>query len=301
MDEPRRQPPPYPPLALRERGNFISVRQQPDQDAGWGTLHRPKRFELPLMRSHSLFTRLGYEAEPSSEVWQFEAVAALTLQVNRISADRYANSVAVALLDQNNRRVAPLVESALGVGAPVRIEPGVYKVVAALGLSEQVKVELQFNALPARGLAGALPMQLNAGAALLQGGGSRTLKAAALLALRPHARLANDTTVLKATAPLALQAVAVMRAPQLVGRAGSRFGATAALHPSSISRLQGCAAVSATAAAVLPAVRWLDEPHVFWRGRVVAGVLELNRAYLADPRTAGGVLLLRQQLQDAGL
>lgn len=299
MDEPRRLPPPYPPLALRQRGNAISVRQKPDQDAGWGTLNRPKRFELPLLQPHSLYTRLGYEAEPSSEVWQFTATAAVTLQVNRISSDRYANSVAVALLDGANRRVAPLVESALGVGQPVRLEPGVYKLVAALGLPEQVTVELQLNAAPANGLVGALRAQLNGLGVLLQQQSQRRLSGAAPISVGGRGCLINAAGHLKANAPLELRATGVLRRPLLQASSSIGLRASGALHPRGVAVLTGKARQQAAATLQIRPVRWLDQPNTFWRARVVGGVLELNRSYLAHGMDPASTALQQQQLNEA--
>ena len=298
MDEPRRLPPPYPPLALRQRGNAISVRQKPDQDAGWGTLNRPKRFELPLLQPHSLYTRLGYEAEPSSEVWQFTATAAVTLQVNRISSDRYANSVAVALLDGANRRVAPLVESALGVGQPVRLEAGVYKLVAALGLPEQVNVELQLNAAPAHGLVGLLPMQLKGMGALLQQQPQRRLHGLAQAMVSGTGRLASAAGFLKANAPLQLQATGLLRQPQLQGSAAVNLQASGALHPGAVASLAGSSQQQAAATLQIRPVVWLDEPLNFWRARLSGGVLELNRSYLAAGGNPASTALQQQQLNE---
>ncbi len=146
---------------MRQQGNFITVRQKPDQDGGWGSLLNPKPLELSLFNAVRVRTRLGYEAVPASEFWEFSTPSSLLLRVDRVSADRYACHVGVALLDADNRRVAPLVQSASGRGTTVRIEAGQYKVVASLGMAVAIKdLVLEFNTSVAdslTGVAAALP------------------------------------------------------------------------------------------------------------------------------------------------
>lgn len=280
-DRPRQVPQEQPGLRMRQQGNYISVRQKPDQDGGWGTLRQPKRFELPLLTPHRLKSRLGYEAVPASEFWQFSVSGRVRLQVNRLSADRYANSVGVALLDQANRRVAPLVQSASGRGEPVEIGPGTYKVVASLGIAENLKdLVFEFHTTP---LGGAL---VAVGSLLLQGRGQllrsgRSLVAAASLMASASGRLraSHLSGVGLVTASGSGTLAASARALQ--GAAAVLVAGRGRLLAQSVAALRGLAQVGAlSGSAKLRGVRWLADPDGSWRARSVGGVVELNSSYV---------------------
>jgi hypothetical protein len=281
MDDLRRVPPPFPPLALRERGNFISVRQKPDQDAGWGTLNNPKRFELPLLTPHLLRSTLGYEAEPASEFWQFSVSGRVRLQVNRISDDRYASCVGVALLDQNNRRVAPLVQSAGGRGEPVEIGPGLYKVCASLGIAERLKdLRLEFIATPVGGAlrsgsepvgrmtaTGALASDAQLlGVASAGAGGVASLAAGVGPAAQHPPRLRRR-----------LSAASVLSQAGCCGTARVSAEAAGTCVSRPVAPLQGVAHLNAQAAGTIRTLRWCNQPLQNWQCRLAAdGVIELN-------------------------
>lgn len=299
MDDLRRVPPPFPPLALRERGNFISVRQKPDQDAGWGTLSNPKRFELPLLTPHLLRSTLGFEAEPASEFWQFSINARVRLQVNRISEDRYASCVGVALLDQNNRRVAPLVQSAGGRGEPVEIGPGLYKVCASLGIAERLKeLRLEFIATPVGGAlqgmvtttAGGLGVMLRSGAGV-RGGAMATASGAAALQ-QPAGLLHGRGIAVAGGAAVPGRRSAVLRAEGGGGASGA-----AVLTPCQPEPLQGSGSATAGGAVRWRTVRWRDEPQSNWRARQVGDVVEFNRSYVLFNRDPISQRALLQQLE----
>lgn len=309
MDDLRRTPPPYPSLAVRQRGNAISVRQKPDQDGGWGTLHRPKALNLPLLGSARVRTRLGYEAEASTEVWAFTAKTDLRLQVTRHSEDRYANCVAVALVDGGNRRVAPLVATASGVGEAATVPPGYYKLVVSLGVAEQVQVELELSASPARTLQAA---------ALLTAGGLGTLLTPpmlvgrALIVARGLAALLQQR-LLGGKAAIQAGGRGVLREQLLAASATIRAGGTGALHAAPVAALVGhppgvfergvfasgvfTRIAAAGAQSRLATVQVLQRPDQPWRARRSGGTLELNGVYfrLDDPAAA------REQLREAGL
>lgn len=317
MDDLRRTPPPYPSLAVRQRGNAISVRQKPDQDGGWGTLHRPKALNLPLLGSARVRTRLGYEAEASTEVWAFTARTDLRLQVTRHSEDRYANCVAVALVDGGNRRVAPLVATASGVGEAATVPPGYYKLVVSLGVAEQVQVELELSASPARTLQAAALLTAGGLGALLT---PPMLVGRALITARGLAALLQRR-LLSASAAVSVGGRGELLEQQLLGSAAIVAGGAAVMYVGSIATLIGRAsgsvvpevfvpgvfvpgvfAVEATGGtrdsgrARLSAVRVLKQPDAPWRARRSGGTLELNGAYfrLDDPAVA------REQLWEAG-
>lgn len=332
MDDLRRTPPPYPSLAVRQRGNAISVRHKPDQDGGWGTLHRPKPLNLPLLGSARVRTRLGYEAEASNEVWAFTASTDLHLQVTRHSEDRYANCVTVALVDSGNRRVASLVASAGGVGEVATVPPGYYKIVASLGVPEQVRLELEFSLSPARTLRGA---------ALLAIGGLGSLLTPPMLVGRTLITTGGlgallQRRLLSASVVIRVGGRAVLLEQQLLGRAAIVAGGAAALYlevfepgvfvpgvfAGSIAALISGAlgnvlyevfepgvfapevfAVDAQGGATLSgrgrlaAVVALQQPDALWLARRNGDVLELNAASFRfdDPPAA------REQLREAGV
>lgn len=126
-------------LRVRQGRNYVTVREKPVQDQFHGTLVNPKRWELPSMGGITeATTQLGYEAVPSTDVWQITVPRKSDLRMTRISSDRYAVHVGAALIDQNNKRVAPLVQSASGKGEVVTVEAGTYKVVVSLGMPVRI-------------------------------------------------------------------------------------------------------------------------------------------------------------------
>jgi len=309
MDDLRRTPPPYPSLAVRQRGNAISVRQKPDQDGGWGTLHRPKALNLPLLGSARVRTRLGYEAEASTEVWAFTAKTDLRLQVTRHSEDRYANCVAVALVDGGNRRVAPLVASAGGVGEVATVPPGYYKIVASLGVAEQVQIELELSLSPARTLQAAALLTAGGLGALLT---PPMLAGRALIVARGLASLLQQR-LLGGKAAIRAGGRGALREQLLAARAAIAAGGAGALHAAPVAALVGQPpgvfergvftrgvfgwVATASPRGRLAAVQVLQRPDQPWRARRSGNTLELNGAYfrLDDPAAA------REQLREAGL
>lgn len=139
----------------------ITIREPPNlagfnKGGTWGTLLEPRPFEIPIRLDHGggvivggvteLETTLGFEAEPSTDVWCFNLPHAAWLQVDRLCDDIYGIHVGVALVDGQNRRVAPLVQSVSGIGDEVEIQPGFYKLIAALGVPERiVNLRLRFT------------------------------------------------------------------------------------------------------------------------------------------------------------
>lgn len=295
MDDLRRSPPPFPPLAVRERGNYISVREKADPQGGRGTLNRPKVVEMPRLGQQRLQTRLGYEATPSSEVWAFHAPYAMQLQVNRLSEDRAANCVAVALLDGDNRHVAPLVSTARGVGLPVTIPPGDYRIIASLGIPEEVVVEIEVNAAPPVGLHSRLVVQAG-GRGVLLSTTRRSLRALSTVVAGGRGRLVIGGRSLAATAVVAVGGRLALRQPLLTGRADQGLVGSGTLTAAEVSAVQGRAASAAGGRALLRPVVWRNEPQAFWRARRSGAVLEFNRAYFSTD-----VPLQRQQLLEAGL
>jgi len=289
-DRPRQVPQERPGIAVRQQGNFISVRQKPDQDAGWGTLLNPKRFELPLLTPHRIKSHLGYEAVPSSEFWQFSVSGRVRLQVNRLSADRYAGSVGVALLNQANQRVAPLVQSASGRGEPVEIGPGTYKVVASLGIAESIKdLIFEFHTTPVGGsLRGMASGWLQGAGRMLAGdrqqlAGSSSMNGSAIGAIHAN-QLQAAADVRAGGLGVPLVSALAMSATASVSAAGS-----GQLRAAAVVALRGTACLEAAGStAQLSTVRWLSEPDGNWRARSVGGVAEFNRSYVhfaVDPIT----------------
>ena len=295
MDDPRRRPPPFPPLAVRQQGNYISVRERPGPFGERGTLNRPRPIEMPRLGQQRLHTRLGYEVSPSSEVWAFHAPWPLQLQVNRLSDDRAANCVAVALLDGGNRHVAPLVSTARGVGLPVTIPAGEYRIIASLGIAEEVAVELEVNAAPPFGLIGRTVARVG-GLASFPAKARWGLVGAAPATASGRGRLIDGSRSLSGQALAAAGGAARLRTPLLRGVATQVAAAFGRIRGQALARLKGGASASAGGSGLIRGVIWLDEPGSLWRARLNGGVLELNRAYFSsDPQ------LQRQQLLAAGL
>lgn len=293
MDESRRQNGPSPALAVRERGNYISVRQKPDQTGGWGTLNRPKQFEMPWLGRHSLHTSLGYEAMPSSEVWAFATPRGLQLQVTRRSDDAMANCVAVALLDDNNRHVAPLVATAGGVGEPVTVPAGEYRIIASLGVAEMVQIELEVNAQPALALQGRGAVRTVA-RLLSRSIGQRRFSARSLATAHGRGITALAEQLLAGQGGVRVGGTGWLASHRLQGMAEMALQAVGQLTGDSGVPLVGTAPVGAGGALTIRAVVWRDEPDDLWRVRLVGGVIEVNRAYFG-----ADVALQRQQLAAA--
>lgn len=295
MDDPRRRPPPFPPLALRQQGNYISVRERPGPFGERGTLNRPTPIEIPRLGQQRLHTRLGYEAIPSTEVWAFDAPWPLQLQVNRLSQDRAANCVAVALLDGGNRHVAPLVNTARGVGLPVAVPAGTYRIIASLGIAEEVTVELEVNAAPPVGLVGRAMAEIG-GLASLLAGARRALSGVGSAAAGGRGRIVDDSRALHGGVLIGVGGTAALQSSGLKGVARQEVTTVGQIRDQSLAVLAGAAFVSAGGHGLIREVIWRNEPANSWRARRSGEALELNRAYFSsDPQ------LQRQQLQAAGL
>jgi hypothetical protein len=287
-----------PGLTLNQRNNYISIRQKPDQDAGWGTLRQPKRFELPFLTPHRIKSHLGFEAVPSSEFWQFSTTGKIQLQVNRISADRYANSVGLALLDGNNKRVAPLVQSASGRGKPVLIPPGTYKVVASLGIAANLKdLVFEFFAAPIGARLKAVLWarfpatgRLSGSGHGLHGQGIAQLLAASgqLHAFRGRHLKGAGQAIASATARLRRS---------LAGEASATLSGNLRLTATALKPLQATGFSAGTGHARIQGVRWLDEPMNPWRARRVGDIAELNRPYVRFIGTTQAQAELLRSLQ----
>lgn len=283
MDElPRQVPQQHPGLGIRagQGGNFISVRQKPDQDGGWGTLQKPKPLELPLLGRKEVRTRLGYEAESSTDVWAFTTPRPLRLKATRRSDDRYANCVAVALLNGDNRRVASLVASANGQGDIVLLSAGSYKLIAALGIAEKVQVAIELDTTPASllqgrsssgsgGLGHLLAQAMLRGVAPL-----RTPTAAAQLLHRGASRALHLQALIRSGGQLRLQRHLLQAAASFTTTAAAQL--RAALRPQS---LQAAATTTAGGRGQLAIIRWVVDPDHYWTTRSSGNILEINRSY----------------------
>jgi hypothetical protein len=211
----------------------------------------------------------------------------------------------VALLDQNNRRVAPLVQSASGRGEPVEIEAGTYKVVASLGRAENLKdLVFEFLASPigARLRSTALllfPLQGRLQGRSRQGRNRSLVGAAVLQPLIGIGRLHAGTggLHLKGRGDVTAGGTGALQAPgqSLRGVAAAAMPATGHLRARRAKAIRGICLAAGLGRGSLVPVRWLNEPHNPWRARAVNGVCELNRAYVRfDVGTAEQQRLLQQ-------
>jgi hypothetical protein len=277
---------------MRQQGNFITVRQKPDQDGGWGSLLNPKPLELSLFNAVRVRTRLGYEAVPASEFWEFSTPSSLLLRVDRVSADRYACHVGVALLDADNRRVAPLVQSASGRGTTVRIEAGQYKVVASLGMAVAIKdLVLEFNTSVADSLTGVAAATVEGTAHLmtpeqardvfLHGESVVVADGEAMLSVSsPDKRLVGEALVVADSTGRVLSGMRGMKAQATVIVTGQTV--IRSYFAVQVKHLKGKSASAITGTLKTRQVLWVEEPDGAWRARVSAtGAVELNRPYVS--------------------
>lgn len=284
----------------RQFGNYISVRQKPDQDGGWGTLRKPKDFQVSFLEPLRLKSRLGYEAVPASEFWRFRVDTAVSLQVDRISDDRYSNHVGVALLDGNQRRVAPLVQSASGYGDVVNIPAGTYIIVASLGVPVSIReLALQVTAVPA---AAALQMV----AVLASGWGGGLMLAAgspggllAFAGAMAFGEVGGDAALLQMAEPspqiMTAGSAILVEAPQLCSDSVGGVTALGAVHDGSAQFLDAMGRVGPfVGSASLAPVVWIHAPYESWQCRHVSGVVELNSEYVSfsDPAQLSPLLAL---------
>jgi len=278
-------------LRVRQQRNFISVREKPLANRGVGTLLHPKPIELPLTgRVQTFEVSLGYEAVPSTDVWAIAVPRRSQLQLNRINNDPYAVHVAAALVDRQNRRVAPLVQSASGVGAVVDVEPGFYKIVISLGmpvLLKPVPFELRCTATSA-GVQGLGQIKVLAQALLHR----EHLRALGLVRVSARSRLLARTLHGQALVRLEVGGLARLAANQR--RPARAVGVSQVLASAVLSAQSGgrLAAPGGDAGVWgrgrLAAVRWTNDPMDRRRAWFDHGVVVLNRAYVnldQDPLT----------------
>lgn len=285
-----------------QAANYISVRQRPSQDGGWGTLRQPKQFELGFAAPQNLSSRLGYEAVPATEFWQFRVKTSVRLKVDRISQDRYACHVGVALLDSGHRRVAALVQSASGDGASVNIAPGSYIIAASLGMPVLIR-ELTFRV-------SAVPIAATMATTAMLGVGNTEgalLSAEESGAAQAFAGFGVDVviaaegsflTVDEETPHVAFFGMGEMGfGEQLCGENAAELSCLGSLHEGSVQQLHGVSQTGAfSSAGSLAAVEWLDRPLEAWHCRLAAGVVELNSAYVSFSGTANAVLAQLEEL-----
>lgn len=255
-----------PPLG-GQHTNFISVRQKPDQDGGWGTLRQPKPLELPLLHPLQVRSKLGYEAVPASEFWCFELKGRSRLLVNRISTDRYANCVGVALLNRNNQRVAPLVQSASGRGVAVDVPAGFYKLVASLGIAELIKdLILEIEVTPLASALRANALTIGSGRGWLRD--TPQLRAAAITVATGTAAPRRPLQQAAAASEVTGAAQLLSTQPRLSARATAAAGGSGRVHPQALHTLRAAVVVGpAGGSGRLAAVQWLAAPSEPWRAR----------------------------------
>lgn len=278
-------------LRVRQQRNFISVREKPLANRGVGTLLHPKPIELPQTGKPQTFeVSLGYEAVPSTDVWQITVQRRSQLQLNRINNDPYVVHVAAALVDHNNRRVAPLVQSASGVGAVVDVEPGRYKIVISLGMPVMLKpvpFELFCTATSA-GLRAVGQLKVLAQVAFRR----KHLQALGLAWVSGQATLLSRT--LRGQGLLRLEVGGLSRLSSNQRRPTHAIGVTQVSASAVLSAHTGGRLVAPGGNAGiwgrgrLAAVRWVSEPLDRRRAWFDHGVVVLNRAYVSlnqDPLT----------------
>lgn len=117
----------------------------------YGTMVDPVPWEIPvggalLPRQSEVSFLLSYDTLPSSTVYEFTLNRNAVLRIDRISDDRYASAVGVALYDTQRRRIGTLVSSADGTGETYELPAGTYRVIASNHLPETVPITLRAQA-----------------------------------------------------------------------------------------------------------------------------------------------------------
>lgn len=278
-------------LRVRQARNGISVREKPLADRGVGTLLHPKPLKLPLTGGVQSFeVSLGYEAVPSTDIWQIRVERRSQLQLNRINNDPYAVHVGAALVDASNRRIAPLVQSASGIGGVVDVEPGLYKIVISLGmpvLLKPVPFELRATAIGA-GIDALGIAQVWAKALLRR----QSLKGAGSLWVSGTAALLSRT--LRGLGSIELDIGAVAQLSRHQRRRSQAIGVAQVVAQAILSAHTGGRLVAPGGDAgiwgrgQLAAIRWVDEPSDRRRAWFAGRTVVLNRAYVnldQDPAT----------------
>ncbi len=141
-------------LALTVRGGRAASMMAASGGGPNGTVLNPNWVEVglqqidpPLIR---LQTQLGYERIPSTQVFGFKASKRFELQINRRSADPYIVHVQITVYRIGERRSVYAVTTASGRGDLVELPAGDYRIICALGIPEQVDLELELLVRPAR-------------------------------------------------------------------------------------------------------------------------------------------------------
>jgi hypothetical protein len=144
-----------------------------------GTMLNPRWVELDFKRLNApparLAMQLGYERIPSTQVYGFKALQSFELQINRLAGDPYVVHVQVTVSRIGERPSCYAVTSASGRGERVVLPAGEYRIVCALGVAEQVNLELDVLTSPVFTYTRSLVAD-GAGDALISSQGSEALK-----------------------------------------------------------------------------------------------------------------------------
>ncbi len=166
-------------MALTVRGGRAANMMGASGGAANGTMLNPRWVELDFKRLNApparLAMQLGYERIPSTQVYGFKALQPFELQINRLASDPYVVHVQVTVSRIGERPSCYAVTSASGRGERVVLPAGEYRIVCALGVAEQVNLELDVFTSPVFTYMRSLVAE-GEGTALLQAEGSEAGK-----------------------------------------------------------------------------------------------------------------------------
>lgn len=153
----------------------LTIRERNQRYGSWAT---PLPLDLPELEgveavpvvSTTVPVRLGFEGEPSSQVFSFQLPVRSSLAVLRTSAnnDPLIVHASVSLVGPMPARAGrQLVNSADGASEPLELEPGDYRIVVACMLPIILEVRLKVSISP-------IPVQVRAGVGAAMGAESET-------------------------------------------------------------------------------------------------------------------------------
>jgi hypothetical protein len=140
-------------LALTVRGGRAANMMAASGGGPNGTVLNPNWVEVGLQQIDppliKLQTQLGYERIPSTQVFGFKASKRFELQINRRSTDPYIVHVQITVYRIGERRSVYAITTASGRGDLIELPAGDYRIICALGIPEQVDLELELLVRPA--------------------------------------------------------------------------------------------------------------------------------------------------------
>lgn len=117
--------------------------------ARYGTLQEPLPWDVTVGGAAGLVGQsevsflLSYDTLPSTNVFSVTLKRRVQFRIDRVSEDRLASNVGVALLDSQRQRIGTLVSSYDGKGETYELKPGTYLIVASNFIPETIDITLR--------------------------------------------------------------------------------------------------------------------------------------------------------------